>query len=62
MVVCVCVYSVFVLSCVQVAVLRRSDPPSKVSYRVWKDSETEKAAEVQQRAVEAQINEYDAKL
>jgi hypothetical protein len=38
----VCVYSVFVLSCVQVAVLWRADPPSKESYRLWKDQETEK--------------------
>jgi hypothetical protein len=28
----VCIYSVFVLSCVQVAALRRADPPSKESY------------------------------
>jgi hypothetical protein len=27
--VCVCVYSVFVLFCVQEAALRRADPPSK---------------------------------
>jgi hypothetical protein len=32
----VCVYSVFVLSCVQVAALRRADPPSKASYRLCK--------------------------
>jgi hypothetical protein len=32
----VCVYSVFVLSCVQVAALRRTDPPSKESYRLRK--------------------------
>jgi hypothetical protein len=38
----VCVYSVFVLFCVQVAALRRADPPSKESYglciglRNWK--------------------------
>jgi hypothetical protein len=30
----VCVYSVFVLSCVQVAALRRADPPSKESFRL----------------------------
>jgi hypothetical protein len=49
----VCVYSVSVLSCVQVAVLRRADPPSKDSYRLFKkDQETEKAAKVQQRVVE----------
>jgi hypothetical protein len=28
-----CVYSMFVLSCVQAAALRRADPPSKESYR-----------------------------
>jgi hypothetical protein len=47
----VCVYSVFVLSCVQVAALRRADPPSK-------DYETEKAATIQQRAVEPLMNEW----
>jgi hypothetical protein len=30
----VCVHSVFVLSCVQIAALRRADPPSKESYRL----------------------------
>jgi hypothetical protein len=30
----VCVHSVFVLSCVSVAALRRADPPSKESYRL----------------------------
>jgi hypothetical protein len=30
------IYSVFLLSCVQVAVLRRADPPSKESYRLCK--------------------------
>jgi hypothetical protein len=34
---CVCVYSVFVLSCVQVAALRRADHSSKESYRLWKN-------------------------
>jgi hypothetical protein len=28
----VCVYSVFVLSCLQVVALRRADPPTKESY------------------------------
>jgi hypothetical protein len=32
-----CVYSVFVLFCVQVAALRRADPPSKESYRLCMD-------------------------
>jgi hypothetical protein len=49
----VCVYSVFVLSRVQIAALRRADPPSKESYRLCKGvQETEKAAKVQQRALE----------
>jgi hypothetical protein len=47
----VCVYSVLVLSCVQVAALRRADPSSKESYRLC-DQETEKAAKVQQISVE----------
>jgi hypothetical protein len=34
----VCVYSVFVLSCVQVAALRQADPLSKESYRLCKRS------------------------
>jgi hypothetical protein len=32
---CVCAFSVFVLSCVQVEALRRADHPSKESYRLW---------------------------
>jgi hypothetical protein len=47
----VCFYSVFVLFCGYVAALRRADPPSKKSYRLCTDLETEKAAKVQ-RAVE----------
>jgi hypothetical protein len=39
------------VSCVQVAALRRADPPSKESYRV-RDQETEKAVKAQERAVE----------
>jgi hypothetical protein len=40
--VCVCVYSVFVLSCVQVAALRQADHSSKESYRLCKkDYESE---------------------
>jgi hypothetical protein len=34
--VCVCVYSVFVLTCGWVAALRRVDHSSKESYRLWK--------------------------
>jgi hypothetical protein len=33
----VCAYSVFVLSCVQVAALRPADHSSKVSYRLCTD-------------------------
>jgi hypothetical protein len=31
----VCIYSEFVLFCVWVEALRRADPPSKESYRLW---------------------------
>jgi hypothetical protein len=34
----VCVYSVFVMSFVQVAALRRADPPSEGSYLLCKRS------------------------
>jgi hypothetical protein len=34
--VCVCIYSVFVLFCVQVEALRRADPLSKECYRLCK--------------------------
>jgi hypothetical protein len=50
----VCIYSVFMLSRVQVAALRRVDPPFKESYRLCKkkkDQEIEKSAKVQQRAL-----------
>jgi hypothetical protein len=43
--VCVCVYSVFVLSCVGLAALRRADLSSNESYRLYKkDNETEEDA------------------
>jgi hypothetical protein len=46
--VCVCVYSVFVLSCVKVAALLRADHYSKESYRLGKnDYETEEEARTQ---------------
>jgi hypothetical protein len=49
----VCVYSVFVLSCVQIAALRRADPRSKESYRLCKtDQETKNAVKVQQKGAE----------
>jgi hypothetical protein len=54
----VCVYSVFVLFCVQVTVLWRADRSSKESYRLCKkDYETEEEVGAQQRAVEPLMNE-----
>jgi hypothetical protein len=47
-----CVYSVYMLSCVKVAALRRYDPPSKGPPDWVKDQQTEKSAKAQQRAVE----------
>jgi hypothetical protein len=41
----VCVYSVFVMSCVQVAALRQDDPPSKESYRLCKRSRNWKSGQ-----------------
>jgi hypothetical protein len=37
-----CIYCVFVLSCVRVAALQRAYPPSKESYDCIKDKETGK--------------------
>jgi hypothetical protein len=52
------VYSVSVLSCVQVAALRRADHSSWEPYRLGKkDYVTEEEARAQQRAVEPFINE-----
>jgi hypothetical protein len=42
-----CICSVFVLCCVQVAALRRADTSSKKFYKLRKDQETESAAKVQ---------------
>jgi hypothetical protein len=47
-----CVYSVCAVLSVQLAALRRADPPSKESYRLCKRSRNWKVAKVQQRAVE----------
>jgi hypothetical protein len=63
--VCMWVYSVFVLSCVQVAALRRADYMSKESYRLCKkDYETEggggkaRAQQKGRRAVDEWMNVY----
>jgi hypothetical protein len=46
----VCVYSVFVLSCVQIAALWRANHSSKESYRLCKkDYESEEEARVQKK-------------
>jgi hypothetical protein len=51
--VCVCVYSVFVLLCLYVAVLRRTDHLSKESYRLCKKYyESEDDAWAQLKAVQ----------
>jgi hypothetical protein len=58
--VCVCVFSVFALSCVQVVALRRADPSSKEPYRLCKkDCETEEETRAQQRAVDPLMNEMN---
>jgi hypothetical protein len=47
-----CVYSVFLSSCMYVAALREADPPSEKSYRLCKkNQETDKAAKAGQRAL-----------
>jgi hypothetical protein len=56
--VCVCVYSVFVLSCAFVAALRRAEHSSKEPYRMCKKGyETEEEAGAQQSAVDLLVNE-----
>jgi hypothetical protein len=56
--VCVCFYSVFVLSCVQAAALRRADHSLEESYRLCKNYyRTEEETGAQQRGVEQLINE-----
>jgi hypothetical protein len=56
----VCVYSVFVLPCVQVAALRRAVPPYKECYRLCIDQETEKAPKVHN--VSRAIDKYIRRL
>jgi hypothetical protein len=51
-----CVHLFFMLSCVKVAALRRADAPSKSPIDCVNDQETEKAAKVQQMAVESWID------
>jgi hypothetical protein len=57
--VCVCVYSVFVLSCVEVErPLRQADHSSKESYRLCKNiTKLKKRPGPNKRAVEPLINE-----
>jgi hypothetical protein len=47
------IYSVFVLSCVQVAALRLADPHTRSPTDSVQDQETEEAAKAPKRAVDA---------
>jgi hypothetical protein len=49
----VCVYSVFVLFCVQVAALRPADPPFKESYRLCKRTRNWKSGQDQTKGCRA---------
>jgi hypothetical protein len=51
--ICVCLFCICVVLCVQVAALRLADPPSKESYRLCKRSRNWKAAKVQQKGCRA---------
>jgi hypothetical protein len=56
-----CVYSVFMLSCGQVADLRRADPPSKESYRMCIGSRNWKSGQGPTkgcRATDERMNEW----
>jgi hypothetical protein len=52
------IYSVFVISCVEVAALRRADPLSKESYRLYRGLQNCKVDIIQQRALEPLMNEW----
>jgi hypothetical protein len=52
----VCVYSVFVLSYVQVAALRRPDPPSKEPYRLCKKIRKLKSGQKGCRVIDRQTD------
>jgi hypothetical protein len=58
----VCVYSVFVLFCVQVAALRQADPQSKESYRLciglrnWKIGQGPKGCRAIEKYISLKIN------
>jgi hypothetical protein len=52
----VCVYVVFVLSCVYVAALRRADHSSKEAYRLCKNYYETREVRTQQRALESLMN------
>jgi hypothetical protein len=52
--VCVCVYSMFVLSCMKAAALRRADHSSKESYHLCKnDYENEEDSRARQKGCRA---------
>jgi hypothetical protein len=49
---CLCAFILFVLTCVEVAALRRADPLSNSPIDCVNDQETEQAEKAQQRAVQ----------
>jgi hypothetical protein len=57
----ICVYSVFVLSCLQVVSLRGADPQSTQYTDCVKDRAPGKVAKVQQRTVEPWIESNDSR-
>jgi hypothetical protein len=52
--ICVRLFCVCAVLCVQIAALRRADPPAEGSYQLCKRSSNWKEAKVQQRALEPQ--------